>query len=305
MKKLKLELPEQVVCSWQTLQWPVTIVFLLLHLLAFGVCIPYLFSWSGVGVMVVGIFLFSILGINLCYHRLLTHRSFKVHRWLERVLTLLAFCNLEGSSRKWVGAHRVHHQHTDERPDPHSPLVKFLWGHIGWMLFKNPTIDDPDKLNPNVSDLLKDPFHQWFSAKKRWLMVAITHALVIFGLGALYGGLRYSEPLQFGLSWLFWGVFFRIVLVWHVTWSINSVTHLAGYRTYRSAECSGNVWWIMFFTAGESWHNNHHADQNSASNWHRWWEFDLTYCIIWTLEKIGLAWDVKRPRFDRIKARVV
>ena len=100
-----------------------------------------------------------------------------------------------------------------------------------------------------------------------------------------------------------WGVFLRTVIVWHITWSVNSLSHLFGYRNYETGEHSRNNWFVAILTSGEGWHNNHHADPDSASNAHRWWEFDLIYLAIVALERLGLATDVIRPR--RVRKEVV
>ncbi len=102
--------------------------------------------------------------------------------------------------------------------------------------------------------------------------------------------------MQFGLSLLVWGVFVRTVLVWHITWSVNSVTHVWGYRNYETGDSSRNNWLVGLWSNGEGWHNNHHADQRAAAHGHNWWEFDLTWITIHALEKLGLATDVVRPR---------
>ena len=109
--------------------------------------------------------------------------------------------------------------------------------------------------------------------------------------------------VQFGLSLLVWGVFVRTVAVWHITWSVNSVTHMWGYRNYETDENSRNNWLVGLVSNGEGWHNNHHADQRSAAHGHRWWEFDVTYITIWLLEKFGLATNVLRPSSKLIKGR--
>ncbi len=261
--------------------------------------IPWLFSWSGMILALVGVYLFGGIGINLCCHRLLTHRSFSCPRWFERLLTLVAFCNLEGSSVRWVAIHRMHHRFSDHRPDPHSPLVDFLWGHLVWMFVQHPDVCEETSLEHYTADLRKDPFHGWMHRNYRWLAVWAIHALIITGIGATIGATTTGDTagaLQMGLSWLIWGVMVRMVLVWHITWSINSITHLWGYQSYRSTDQSRNNWLLGFLAFGEGWHNNHHADQRSASNWHHWWEVDLTYMVIRFLGLLGLAKNIVRPQ---------
>ncbi len=114
-----------------------------------------------------------------------------------------------------------------------------------------------------------------------------------FSEGTLAGGVR------LGLSWLVWGVFVRTVAVWHVTWAVNSVTHLWGYRNYQTNDHSINNWVVALLTSGEGWHNNHHAKPRAASHGQRWWEFDATYWVVLLLEKLGLATEVVHPeRYD-------
>jgi stearoyl-CoA desaturase (delta-9 desaturase) len=117
--------------------------------------------------------------------------------------------------------------------------------------------------------------------------------------GALAGVLSTWSPwggLQLGLSWLVWGVFVRTVVVWHITWSVNSITHLWGYRSFDTPDDSRNNWLVGLLSNGEGWHNNHHAEPRCAAHGQRWWELDVSYWTIRVLERIGLASDVVKPR---------
>jgi fatty-acid desaturase len=139
--------------------------------------------------------------------------------------------------------------------------------------------------------------------KNPWLAgwIYLAHAALFFLAGFGFGW--YADGLaagvQLGLSLLVWGVILRTVIVWHITWSVNSITHLFGYRNYATNENSRNNWLVALLTVGEGWHNNHHEDPASASVQHRWWEIDITYYEIKLLEKLGLAWDVIPPRHHR------
>jgi len=113
-------------------------------------------------------------------------------------------------------------------------------------------------------------------------------------LELLWGG-SFVQAIQFGFSLLIWGVFVRTVVVWHVTWSVNSLAHVFGYRNYDTSDGSRNNWFVALLTLGEGWHNNHHADARSARHGHRWFEIDLTFSVIQLLERVGLASDVIRP----------
>jgi fatty-acid desaturase len=251
----------------------------------------------GVMLAVAGLYVFGTLGINLCFHRLLTHRGFNCPRWLEHSLALLGICCLQDTPARWVAVHRLHHQHSDNEPDPHSPLVTFLWSHVGWLLVENRQVNSVLTYDRYARDVLKDPFYFAFERNLLWVWVNVTQWFVFFAAGlavGLYGG-TLMDGIQFGLSLLVWGVFVRTVAVWHITWSVNSATHLWGYRNYETGENSRNNWLVALISNGEGWHNNHHADQRSAAHGHRWWEFDVTYLTIWLLEKVGLATDVVRP----------
>ena len=271
------------------------------HLLALLACLPQFFSWIGLWTMVIGIHVFG-QGITIGYHRLLTHRSFKTVPWVERTLAILGMCCLEDSPARWVTVHRIHHAHSDEQPDPHSPLVTFLWSHFGWLMVNNREAQSLNAIGTFSKDLLRDPFYMWIE-KRPWALVAIglIQIPVFFVAGAAIGWIGWGREaaLPLGASLVVWGVFVRIVAVWHITWSVNSLCHLFGYRSYESGEGSRNNWFVALLSVGEGWHNNHHEDPSSASVQHRWWEIDISYYEIRLLEKLGLAWDVVTPRHLR------
>ena len=255
-----------------------------MHALAALALVPWLFSWTGVVLACIGYYVFGVLGINLCYHRLLTHRSFKCPKWFEHTLAVLGVCCLQDGPSRWVALHRIHHQYSDEEQDPHSPLVSFLWAHFEWVLTEDKRrswILTYDKYAP---DMIRDYFYLFLERKDTWLVIYALHAALIFVIGLAVGWLvpggSALAGLQFGASLLVWGVFLRTVCVWHATWSVNSFTHLSGYRNYETSDGSRNNWLVSIISGGEGWHNNHHADQNCAAAGHRWWEFDLTFLII-------------------------
>lgn len=253
-----MQLPENI-NRWKV-RWGVASVLASIHILAFATLIPWLFSWTGLILMLAGFYIFGTLGINLCYHRLLTHHSFRCPQWLHKTLTILGLCNLQGSSIRWVAAHRLHHKHSDEEADPHSPLVDFIWSHIGWLITWNPESDSISGLNRYAGDLCRNKFHFWLEKKQRWLWIWGAHIIIFFGSGFLFGG------LQLGLSWVVWGVLLRTVVVWHITWAINSLTHIWGYRNFNTSDNSRNNWLMGYLGMGEGWHNNHHAKQRSAAH---------------------------------------
>lgn len=271
----------------------------LLHVLCLLAFVPWLFSWTGVVLFLVGVYAFGGIGINLCYHRLLTHRSFACPPWLEKCFVVVAACCLEDAPAIWVANHRLHHKDSDREPDPHSPLVSFLWSHVGWLLVKNPQRHTMNFYDRYARDILRTPFYLWLQRGFNVFWVYVAHAVLFFALGLAAGVWMtgtWMGGVQFGLSILVWGVILRTVAVWHITWSVNSLTHLWGYRSYATKEESRNNWFVALVSNGEGWHNNHHAQPTSATNWHQWWEFDGIWLVIRCLEKMGLAWDIRHPR---------
>ncbi|MFN9367327.1 MAG: acyl-CoA desaturase [Planctomycetia bacterium] len=283
--------------------WEYLVPIASVHLLACLAVTPWCFSWSGLALAAIGTNVFGTLGINLCYHRLLSHRSLTVPRWLERTLATIAICSLEDTPCRWVANHRLHHRHSDEDPDPHSPRDGVIWAHMGWLFERAPQRRSAAFLEKYARDILADGYYRSLE-RRPWVGVAIylAHAAVFAMAGLLVGrwvGGDWSHGRQLAASWIVWGVFVRTVLVWHITWSVNSLTHLFGYRSYVTDEDSRNNWFVALVAMGEGWHNNHHHDPASASVQHRWWEFDVTYYLILLLERLGLATDVIQPRHVR------
>ena len=302
----RLPLPHAV--TGVRVRWAYATSIVLVHLAAALACFPWFFSWTGVILCLAGLYVFGTLGVNLCFHRLLTHRSFTCPRWLERTLAIIGVCCLQEAPGRWVAIHRKHHQHSDEEPDPHSPLVTFLWGHIGWLVIENRDSDTFHILQKYSRDLVSQPFYLWLERNLNWLWVYLAHAAVFAAAGLGAGWLiegNWAGAMRFAASIVVWGVLLRTVLVWHITWSVNSLSHLFGYRGYETGENSRNNWFVALISNGEGWHNNHHADQRSAAHGHEWWEVDVTYLTIRAMELVGLARDVKHHErhADRLEAK--
>lgn len=250
------------------------------------------FRWTDLGLLL-GLFVLTVLGITVGYHRLFVHRSFETNIVVKFVLAVLGAMAAQGPLLKWVAMHRAHHQHSDTAGDPHSPhahhggalgVLRGIWhAHIGWFF-------DPDV--PGLDHYVRD------LKKSRTLRVAsaLFPAWVALGLllPAVLGGLLTRTWSGFW-SGLIWGGLVRIFLVHHVTWSVNSACHLWGLRPFRSNDESRNnaVFGVLAF--GEGWHNTHHAFPTSARHGLRWWQIDMSYWVIWALARLGLAWDLKLP----------
>jgi len=285
------------------IHWEYVVPIAAVHLLALLSLAPATFSWYGPLLAATGTVLFGTLGINLGYHRLLAHRSLKVPRWLERSLATVALCSLEDTPSRWVANHRLHHAHSDDPEDPHSPRSGLVWSHMGWLFRAAPQRKTCSFFDRFARDILADRYYRFLERHPTSIVwIYATHAAVFWATGMLLGrwlGGDWSAGVTWGMRCLVWGVFVRTVLVWHITWSVNSLTHLFGYRSYATGEDSRNNWLVAILAMGEGWHNNHHHDPASASVQHRWWEIDVTYYVIRLLERLGLATDVIEPRHVR------
>ena len=257
-----------------TPSWPVIIYMTMIHLIALLAFLPQFFSWQAVGIAFALYWLTAGIGITLGYHRLVTHRSFETPKWLEYILIFCGTLACEGGPISWVGLHRIHHKYSDHDGDPHDSNRGFWWSHLIWMLVDNPANADIPKYTKDIKD---DPFYQF--CEKYFIPVQVVLGLLLFWWG--------------GWSFVVWGIFLRLVLVFHVTWFVNSATHKFGYKSHESNDYSRNCWWVALLTFGEGWHNNHHAYQYSARHGLQWWEIDLTWMTIQLLQLLGLAKNVK------------
>ncbi len=246
---------------------------------------PWFFSWSALGVMVALHWLFGSIGICLGYHRLLTHRSFQVPRWLGYVLATIGAMALQGGPIFWVAGHRQHHLYTeDPEKDPYAASRGFWWSHMLWMVYRNPAIFNGQIYRRYAPDIARDPYYRWLD--RYFLLLQVPIAIALFALG--------------GWSFVIYGGFLRIAVLWHSTWLINSATHMWGKRRFHIEDGSRNLWWTALLTYGEGWHNNHHAFPNVAPAGWYWWEIDVTWWAILGLEKLGLASRVVRPPAEAI-----
>jgi stearoyl-CoA desaturase (delta-9 desaturase) len=232
--------------------------------------------------------------VTVGFHRHLTHRSFKAKKPVRASLAAMGSIAIEGPVISWVADHRKHHAFSDQEGDPHSPHVGHGhgWGaairglfhaHVGW-LFIHTQRGKRDRYAP---DLIADPTINFID--RTFLFWVFAGLALPFGLGWLIGG-----SLGTALTGLLWGGGVRMLVVHHVTYSINSLCHFFGRRDYRTDDESRNLAWLSLITFGESWHNNHHAFPTSARHGLRWWQVDPSWIVIRGLEKLGLVWDVVR-----------
>jgi stearoyl-CoA desaturase (delta-9 desaturase) len=258
--------------------------------------------WQDLVVMAIG-YTLTGLGITVGFHRLFTHRSFKTRRPIRALLAVLGSAAVEGPLIEWVSNHRMHHRFSDQEGDPHSPhldrdsgwrgaLRGLAHAHLGW-LFRQSSMASRERYAP---DLLADPLTFWIDRTfPLWVLVGLA---VPFGLGYALTG-----TLAGALTGLLWGGAVRILLLHHATFSINSLCHFFGRRSYDTGDHSRNLAWLALPTFGEAWHNNHHAFPTSASHGLAPWQLDPSAWVIGGLEHLGLAWDVVRIAPERTKLR--
>jgi sn-1 stearoyl-lipid 9-desaturase len=253
------------------INWVTAGFMLMFHLGAIAAL--FFFTWPAFFVAIFLWWMVGCLGIGMCYHRLLTHRGYHTPKWVEYFMTVCSTLALEGGPIFWVATHRIHHQHSDKEGDPHSPIDGTWWAHMGWILMGKSMHHDTTTLARYVPDLAKDKFHVWIT--KYHYVPIIVLAAILFAIG--------------GWPFLLWGIFARTVVGLHATWLVNSVTHMWGSRRFKTHDLSTNNLVVALLTWGEGWHNNHHAHPTSARHGLRWYEVDVNWYGIWTLEKLGLA----------------
>jgi stearoyl-CoA desaturase (delta-9 desaturase) len=260
----------------QGVRWPTTIWMIVFHLGA--VAALFYWSWRGLIVAAVLAWVAQSLGVGMCYHRLLTHRSYQVPKVVEYFMNVCATLSLEGGPINWVATHRLHHAHSDERgDDPHTPNDGRWWSHMGWILTGTAQQHSREVLERYAPDLMKDRF---IVALNRVYFVP----LILLGIILLAVG---------GWPLLFWGIFMRVTVGLHATWLVNSATHLWGRRRFKTKDNSRNSWWVALLTWGEGWHNNHHAHPTSARHGLAWYEVDFNWWGIRALQLLRLAKGVK------------
>jgi fatty-acid desaturase len=267
------------------------------HVIALLALLPTFWVPSAIVAGLLGTYFIGALGISLGYHRMLTHRCFTAPKWFERVLVTLGICCAQDSPAYWYSAHIRHHQHVDEPKDPHSPRDGFWWSHMGWILHLESIPRRRQLIARYGQPIMQDPYYAWME-DYRWLYVVLASWILIFAFGAAVGGLSGDDllgALHTGLAFFIWLGCVRMVLVWHVTFSVNSVTHFWGYRNYETNDDSRNNLIVGYLSYGEGWHNNHHADPRSARLQRRWWEVDFAFTAIRLFRYLGLARDVVLP----------
>jgi fatty-acid desaturase len=266
------------------INWHTATFMALFHIGA--VAALFMFSWQALVAALVLWWISASLGVGMGFHRLLTHRGYKTPKLVEYFITICGLLALEGGAINWVVTHRIHHAHTDAPGDPHTPREGGWWAHIGWMLKGTAQSHDQQILARYAPDMVKDRFH--VLANNIYWVPIILLAIGLLALG--------------GWSFVLWAVFFRVTFNFHATWLVNSATHMWGRRRFATRDDSTNNWWVALLTFGEGWHNNHHAYPTAARHGLAWYEIDLNWWGIRTLQFLRLAKGVKLVRLAEVSA---
>ena len=263
--------------SWTSYIRATTVGFWGVHVTALIGVLVLGFSWQGVAIAVISYFLRMFL-VTCCYHRYFAHRSFKTSRWFQFVLALAAQSAGQKGVLWWAGHHRWHHKHSDTKLDVHSAKLRGFWySHVGWIM--RPDWNETD--DSSVADLAKYPELRFLNHPAIAMLPTFVLAVFFLLLGGTMG--------------LFWGYFVSTVLLWHGSFSINSLSHVFGNKRYETGDESRNNWFLAILTTGEGWHNNHHHFMSSANQGWHWWQVDFTFYMLRLMEKLGLVWDLRRP----------
>ncbi|MBL8613509.1 MAG: acyl-CoA desaturase [Myxococcales bacterium] len=242
-------------------------------------------SWKGFA-LAMGFYFLRMFGVTGVYHRYFAHRTYKTSRWFQLVLALLAMTSFQKGVLWWASHHRLHHKMSDKQGDPHSMKRDgFWWSHVGWIMCRGYDVTDMKR----VGDLAKFP-ELVFLNKFYWLP-PLAWAIASYAIGGTHA--------------LIWATGVSTVLLWHGTFTINSISHWAGKARYKTGDESKNSWILAIVTMGEGWHNNHHYYQRATNQGFFWWEIDVTFYILKVLSWVGLVWDLHVPPKHVLESNLV
>jgi stearoyl-CoA desaturase (Delta-9 desaturase) len=246
------------------------------------------FSWTAVAVAL-ALYVVRMFGLTAGYHRYFSHRSYKTSRWFQFLLGFLGTTALQNGPLWWSSHHRLHHKYSDTENDVHSPVSGTLWwSHVGWILSK--------KFNRTehrlVADLARFPEIRWLD--KFHLAGPITLGTILYFAGSLLEQHAPSLGTN-GPQLLVWGMFIGTTILYHGTFTVNSIAHLWGSRRFKTTDDSRNNPLIALITLGEGWHNNHHRYMSSERQGFYWWEIDISHMILTAMSWVGLVWDLRVP----------
>jgi stearoyl-CoA desaturase (delta-9 desaturase) len=255
--------------------WLASLPFYLVHVLAVVGVAKFGWSWHGVG-LALALYAVRMFGVTAGYHRYFSHRTYRTGRGFQFFLAVLAQSSVQKGALWWAAHHRDHHKYSDTPKDPHSfRNYGFWYSHVGWILSRDTEATDFAK----IPDLARYPELRWLN---RWHAVpGLALAVLLYAVG--------------GAETLVWGFLVSTTLLWHGTFTINSLSHIFGKRRYATDDDSKNNPLLAIVTMGEGWHNNHHYYPRSVRQGFFWWEIDATYYVLKLLSGVGLVWDLHVP----------
>jgi stearoyl-CoA desaturase (delta-9 desaturase) len=241
--------------------------------------VPLAAVWTGVTaaslVLLVTLYVTRVFFITAGYHRYFAHRSYRMGRVPQFLMALGGLTAVQKGPLWWAGNHRDHHRYTDGERDPHTPRDGFWWSHIGWVLSGEHSRSDHAKIRDfaRFPELRFLDRHDWVGP---WALMIACYLVA-------------------GWPGVVVGFFGSTVLLWHATFSVNSLAHIVGRRRYATPDTSRNLWPLALLTFGEGWHNNHHHYPASARQGFTWWQLDVSYLVLRALAAVGVVSDLRRP----------
>lgn len=278
--------------SGDQVDWPRVIPYILLHLSCLFVLVVGV-SWIAIAVCAASYFV-RMFAITAFYHRYFSHKSFKTSRFMQAIFGFLGATATQRGPLWWAAHHRHHHKHADTEKDSHSPRDGFLRSHTLWFLNKKNFATNEDR----VKDLVKYKELRWLDRYD--IVPPIIYAFLVLMVGTY---IEHVHPELGATKWqiLIWGYFVSTVVLSHVTFLINSLAHVWGFRSFETNDDSRNNPLLALLTLGEGWHNNHHQFPSSVKQGLRWWELDISYYLLFMMEKLGLIWGLRKPDAAKIQ----
>lgn len=267
------------------IDWLRSLPYIGMHLACLGV---FWVGWSWQAVTIAALlYALRVFTLTGFYHRYFSHRSFKTWRIVQFFFAVVGCSSVQRGPLWWAAHHRHHHVHSDDPEDLHSPRQQgALWAHMGWFLAPKAS-----KTNMRlIPDFAKFPELRWLDRYD--LVIPVVMAFALFGFGALIDW-QFPDEGVTGMQMVVWGFFISTIAVYHVTYLVNSATHIIGSRRFETKDDSRNSMIVALLTFGEGWHNNHHHYPNSTRQGFYWWEIDITYCGLCFMSMLGLVWDLK------------
>jgi len=271
--------------------WVRCLPFIFVHLACFAVIWV---GWSPIAVAVcLGFFWLRMFAITAFYHRYFAHKAYKTNRFWQFIFAVLGNTAAQRGPLWWASHHRKHHKHSDQPDDIHSPIAHgFWWSHLGWF-----TSDAGFRTDySTIKDFAKYPELRFLNRFDS--LVPTVFAVLVYGMGEWIGS-AYPESGTSGWQMLVWGFFISTVLLFHGTFTINSLGHVWGSRRFKTKDQSRNNAFLAIVTLGEGWHNNHHRFAVSAKQGFYWWELDISYLLLKVLSWFGVVRDLN-PVPERI-----